>query len=132
MTTCAGCGDCCNPVIIEADVYFRCGERARSEELPSGNDRFITQHWRPISAWTAEDGTWCISARCDMFDPDSLACTAYDSRPPVCSGFPWYGDRPGPARAEGLLPHCSYLADLPPGQRPQEARPLIPLTVTAR
>jgi Fe-S-cluster containining protein len=130
--SCARCGDCCDPVIIEADAFLACGERARSEEFPHVNDRFIAQHWQPLSAWRADDGTWCFSVRCGMFDPESRACTAHDTRPPVCSGFPWYGDEPSAGRAHGLELHCSYLADLPPDQRKPDSRPFIPLTVITR
>lgn len=66
--------------------------------------------------------------RCLKFDPVERLCTAHDERPEMCSGYPWYGREPG----VGGMPHekhCSYLLDLPPDQRPEEARPLIPLTV---
>ena len=126
---CAACGDCCDPVIIEAGVFFGCAERARSQEFASANDRFITQHWHPVSAWKAEDGVQCISARCDMFDPDRRACTAYAGRPPVCGDYPWYGEKPGAERASCLPLRCSYAAALPPDHRRPDARPLIPLTV---
>ena len=129
---CARRGSCCDPVIIEADVFSGCGERARSEEFPHDNDRFITQHWRPLSAWQAEDGTWYLPVRCDAFDPAHRTCTAHDSRPPVCRDFPWYGGEPGPDSAAGLESHCSYLADLRPDQREPDSRPLIPLTVITR
>jgi Fe-S-cluster containining protein len=118
-------------VILSADVAFRCAERARLQDKPDDDDRFITQHWHPLSAWTDEDGTW-LQMRCDMFDPDSRLCTAREARPPVCRGFPWYGDGPCAGRAGELLSHCSYLADVPPGQRPPESRPLIPLTPVQR
>jgi Putative zinc- or iron-chelating domain len=126
---CARCGSCCDPVILEADIFLGCGQRARPQETASRNDRFIAEHWHPLSAWTDDDGTSVLALRCDMFDPESRACTAYESRPPVCSRFPWYGDTPSAGRAAGLLPHCSYLADLPPDQRKPDSRPLIPVTV---
>jgi hypothetical protein len=126
---CARCGSCCDPVIIEADVFFGCGERARSQEFPDHNDRFIAQHWHPLSAWTDHDGTSVLSVRCDAFDPERRACTAYEGRPPVCGDFPWYSEAPGTERASALPPQCSFLADVPPARRPPESRPLIPLTV---
>ena len=29
---------------------------------------------------------------CADYDADHQVCRAYESRPPVCSGFPWYDD----------------------------------------
>ena len=129
---CARCGSCCDPVIIEADVFFLCGELARSQEFPHHNHRFIAQHWHPVSGWKAEDGTECLSVRCDMFDPERRACTAYNDRPPVCSDYPWYGDKPNAERAASLPVECSYLADVAPADRPEGSRPLIPLSVITR
>jgi Fe-S-cluster containining protein len=126
---CAACGSCCDPVTLETDVFLGCGERARSQEFPHANDSFIAQHWHPLGAWAADDGTSCLSLRCDAFDPETRACTARDSRPPVCRGFPWYGDGPSAERAAALPRQCSYLADVPPEQRGEDGRPLIPLTV---
>ena len=122
---CARCGDCCDPVTIEASAFFGCNERARLQDVASHNDVFITQYWHPLSAWTEEDGVW-LAVRCDAFDPETRLCTAGESRPPVCSGYPWYGERPVPGKIPYL--HCSYQADLLPGQRTPGSRPLIPLT----
>ena len=71
------------------------------------------------------DGYWT----CDAYDPGHQECTAHDARPPLCRGFPWYGDGPSAERAGRVHRECSYLADLPPGDRPEGSRPLIPLTV---
>ena len=125
---CAACGACCDPVIINADVLFGCNARARSEEHPVDNDRFITQHWHPESAWTDDEGGTWIGARCDAFDPETLLCTAHNDRPPVCRDYPWYGEEPGSSGVH-LFAQCSYQADLPPGRRGPDARPLIPITV---
>lgn len=91
---------------------------------PGGNWRqdadFIAAHWVP-------DGD--SGCRCDMFDSVTRLCTAGDSKPPVCRGYPWYSDGPTADRARDLFPQCSYLADVPASQRPEGARPLIPVTV---
>jgi len=68
------------------------------------------------------DETWT----CDAFDPDTRLCTAHDDRPPLCREFPWYDDEPG---GTSVSVRCSFLLDLPPSERPEDARPLIPLTV---
>ncbi len=126
---CAACGSCCDPVTLPADVFLGCTGRARSQEFPGADDRFIAEHWHPLSGWEAEDGTQCLSLRCDMFDPAARVCTAYDSRPPVCSRFPWYGNGPAAGVAAALNPQCSFLADVPPDWRPEGSRPLIPIAV---
>lgn len=36
---------------------------------------------------------------CDLFDPETRRCTAYDQRPPICRDYPWYGDPPDPSKA---------------------------------
>jgi hypothetical protein len=92
---------------------------------PSGRFRedadFIAAHWTP------DGDTGC---KCDAFDPATAMCTAHDSRPPVCRDYPWYGREPGTGPDRIVLhSQCSYLADLPPDQRPERSRPLIPLTV---
>jgi Fe-S-cluster containining protein len=80
-----------------------------------------------IAAHFAEhcDGLWT----CDAYDPEHGTCTAHEDRPPLCRDYPWYGEQPSPDRAAHFSRQCSYLADLPPDQRPDGARPLIPLTV---
>lgn len=125
---CAGCGSCCDPVTLDADVFLAATRRARMQERPDAEDVFIARHWHPVGSWKATDGTQCISVRCDVFDPETRLCGAYGDRPPVCSRFPWYGREPG-AGALPAYPHCSFLADLRPADRPAGSRPLIPLTV---
>lgn len=124
--SCAACGDCCSPVVIEADVFLGCCARARSQETASHDDRFIAQHRHPLSGWTEEGSTW-LEARCDAFDPQARLCTAHAGRPPVCRDFPWYGGKPAASRLPYL--RCSYQADIPPGERAPGSRPLIPVTV---
>lgn len=53
--------------------------------------------------------------RCPHFedDPESAEyglCRNYDDRPPMCSGFPWYGRGPDPRK--GLPLDCSFRIDL--------------------
>jgi Fe-S-cluster containining protein len=91
---------------------------------PQGSRRanadFLSVHWHPIPEGDHS---------CDQFDPVHRVCLAHDGRPPVCSGYPWYGSEPSVARAPKRIAHCSYLADLPPADRPEGSRPLIPLEV---
>jgi hypothetical protein len=87
--------------------------------------------WRANADFTeahfteACDGYWM----CDVFDPEHGQCTAHDQRPPLCREYPWYGKEPSADQLGLMYSQCSYLADLPRDQRPEGARPLIPLTV---
>jgi hypothetical protein len=60
--------------------------------------------------------------RCAKFDQHARTCTAYDDRPPICSGYPWYDDAPDPGRYS-LDPVCAFHADV---------RTVLPLTVVNR
>jgi Fe-S-cluster containining protein len=117
-------------VVLDFDVYAAVCERARAGEAAHDNDRFIAGRWHPIGAWRDDDGVAQLDLRCDAFDPATRLCTAHEDRPPVCRGYPWYGEDPaGSSRALALYPECSYLIDAPPSLRPEGSRPLIPLTV---
>lgn len=129
---CARCGRCCEPVVLDFDKWTEITQRARcAEELElGGNYAFIAQHWRPVSAWRNSKGATQIDLRCDMFDSGAWLCTAHDGRPPICRDYPWYGgDTEIGNRPQSLYRECSYLLDVPPADRPEGARPLIPLTV---
>ena len=149
---CARCGECCTRITLNADprpfstaalagmpdprtedgwAYWRehgYEDSARDDVLyaydPAGRKRadadFVAAHWAETC-----DGHWT----CDAYDPGHAVCTAHQDRPPLCRDYPWYGEEPGPDRSEHLFRQCSYLADLPPDKRPEDARPLIPLAV---
>ena len=152
---CAGCGSCCDPVILPDDTFEGLAgwTTAALEGVPDpGTDEgwaawaaigytddqreatvntytpgsryqadanFITGHWHPLG-----DHEY----RCDRFDPATRLCGAHGDRPPVCQDYPWYGEEPA-GRIQDTHRHCSFLADLPPGERPEGSRPLIPLMV---
>lgn len=154
---CARCGACCDPVPFTREQYeatvkwttealdgipdpeddagwaywIEHGWQQDSRDAalcyytPSGSTRanadFIAAHWTPVN----DD-----SCACDAYDREAGLCTAQDSKPPVCSSYPWYGREPD--GGTGMPLQCSYLADLPPEKRPEGARPLIPLTVVSR
>jgi len=128
---CARCGACCDPVALDFSVWQWAVTDARthaSEDFASAEHRadrmFIAASLRPVSA---EGGV--IYLACRFYDREHMACRAYEDRPPMCSGYPWYGRDPEPYRGYG---QCSYQLDLPPSQRPEGSRPLIPLTVVSR
>jgi Fe-S-cluster containining protein len=82
---------------------------------------FLASACRPVGA----EGD-VILLECANYDTAHQACRAYDRRPPVCSNYPWYGGEPG--SSQWIERNCSYLLDVPPSERPEGARPLIPLT----
>lgn len=124
-----GCGDCCDPVHLTFDQRDRMDYwRDVVEDFwngaqpdPAGSLPFMLAHWHEFERY---DGG--ARYRCDRFDPETRECTAHEDRPPVCSDYPWYGDDPVPGVTGG---RCSYLLDLPPDQRPEGSRPLIPIEV---
>jgi Fe-S-cluster containining protein len=145
---CAGsaCGDCCERISIGstlADIRsqmstsganvppeagrrglrFRFGGRVGAHAREAA---FILRHWHPTGDVVRSGNRVKQVLSCDQFDPVHRTCMAHDDRPPVCSGFPFYGQEPHGAFRES---HCSYLLDVPPADRPEGSRPLIPLEI---
>jgi Fe-S-cluster containining protein len=136
---CARCGDCCDPVTLDAAVYedalrpwFEYWDGG-GEDIPDWLDptiRFMYEHMtkRPHDA-DAEQ----VEFDCAKFDPTTRLCTAHDDTPPMCRNFPWYSDGEGdPYRVSKLPPRCSFALDAPTDVRRPDARPLLPLTVRSR
>lgn len=71
---------------------------------------FAQQHWHEIPDYSDLAPEQVCAVRCDVFDPDTRTCTAYEDRPPICSGFPWYGAEPDRERL--LDPCCTFNADV--------------------
>jgi Fe-S-cluster containining protein len=82
---------------------------------------FAQAHWHEIPDYPGLGPEQVCAVRCDAFDLDTRECTAYADRPPICSGYPWYGKAPDRERL--LDPWCAYQADV---------RILLPLTVVGR
>lgn len=124
MTDCSRCGDCCDPVILTFDPQQRAAEKL-SELLFVAPPwvwhqyEFLRDHWRTIDTVEVVEGDDTVTVyrvECDQFDRESRTCGAHDTRPQVCSGFPWYGREPDddlcePSRAS-LSPRCSFNADV--------------------
>lgn len=86
---------------------------------------FVLKHWRRISQAEARrrlprmngpKGTYYYE--CDMFDPEENLCTAHDTRPDVCRGFPWYGGNPEIVSLQPF-PRCTFWEDVSVGERPE-------------
>jgi Fe-S-cluster containining protein len=106
---CTRCGDCCEHLGFDIAANREQLERLLAATDPTVDDdgsradvEFILEHWRP-------DGN--RDASCDMFDRTARLCTAYEGRPPVCRGYPWYGEGPSLATTDGLPARCGYRED---------------------
>jgi Fe-S-cluster containining protein len=122
---CARCGACCESIPLEGLEHLqknRADGKYDDDSRMAEDIDFMSEHW---TALPDEPGHYA----CDQFDPVARLCRAQESKPPVCRDFPWYGGRGLPGYAVGLPPQCSYLLDVAPSQRPEGARPLIPIEV---
>lgn len=151
---CNQCGDCCRLIALRLGVEEMGGriERARAivdgsapdaadfTEAQRENERdnirtheFIVAHWHEVSEATAltlfpemvNNDFYGAYYTCDQFDGERNLCMAHDARPPICSGFPWYGASPG----VGVAPHralrrCGYWADVPREDWPATVVPM--------
>lgn len=123
---CARCGACCEQIPLTGSLEQFTAARAAGDY--DGNPRmiedvdFMAAHWTPLPEQPDRYA-------CDQFDVATRTCMAQDSKPPVCRDYPWYQQDPRPDRAAALPTQCSYLLDVPPAQRPEGARPLIPIEV---
>jgi Fe-S-cluster containining protein len=108
MTECNKCGDCCENIYFNKEQIetMRLTGMTMKGYIPSKDNwedmYFIYQNWDEN-----DDGSW----NCSMFDLESRLCTAHDSRPPVCRGFPWYGREPHKVAIEKYI-NCSFWADV--------------------
>jgi Fe-S-cluster containining protein len=114
--------------LYAAGVYMRDAAFIRRWMEPTGE---VTKATR----WTDEDGNeqWRGARqiwRCLKFDTERRICTAHNERPQMCAEYPFYGKPPsarnGPNDDEL---RCSYWLAIDPADRPEGARPLIPLEV---
>lgn len=117
---CAKCGDCCENIWMYPEFD---ANRITDNEADKITLEFIRKHWTK----TGTDASGWQSWSCAFFDALHRLCTAHNNRPPVCQNYPWYGNPPEPGKIVNT--RCSYALDLPPDQRPEGSRPLIPIEV---
>lgn len=126
---CARCGACCEDISVKVspEQFVAKAEVEQATEGYPGHDSatFVVAHWTPLSG-PSQHGQY--NYRCRRYDADARLCTAWDDRPQVCRGFPFYDHQPG---EQDILLHkqCSYWLDVAPERRRPGARPLIPVTV---
>lgn len=88
----------------------------------TGTDQkeWVRDHWEPLT--TAGNGV--VLLRCINYDVPTRSCLAYDSRPPVCSEFPY--------DQIGVMDHESG-AQLVCGYQQEAGRRVLPLVqITGR
>ena len=118
--SCNGCGACCRVIALEQspEEIRQMAALTRVLGIPSDHV-FAAEHWHPLTREEAMRGNPFYTSRlpasahlyrCDRLGADGR-CTAYEERPLVCRGYPWYG---GPPRDAPLAdPECGYAVDLP-------------------
>lgn len=109
MTECSRCGDCCEN--IKTSWTLDSLEKVALKEGPESpnykNYEFVRDNWVSQLEEPQENyEQWT----CLKFDPVGRLCTAHEDRPPVCSGYPWYGKEP--KRTALLEARCSFQADI--------------------
>ena len=91
--------------------------------IPSDH-QFAAEHWRPLARDEAMQRNPFYTSRlprdahlyaCDRLADDGR-CTAYEERPLVCRGYPWY-DQP-PREIPLADADCGYRVDLPSERAP--------------
>jgi Fe-S-cluster containining protein len=147
--SCALCGVCCEEIYIGKDHATIMGYPL--EEPPAGYaardpeheevwkvwDTYLTDgmrdalffrvHWHPIMNGEVQRSRDVghgprYAYTCDAYDRERRICTAHDTRPTTCRGYPWYGRPPVTDAIEH--PRCSYWHDVPREQWPTWVDPL--------
>jgi len=148
MTECNRCGDCCEDIWLGTSkrreiiaygdprddaIWQAWVDSWTAEGLQKGQlakrpgfiydyltAAFVVEHWHGgVRAKGPATKHWT----CDAFDTETRLCTAHADRPPVCSGYPWYGRAPTPEGAQqALSKRCSFWADVPEEHQPEAVR----------
>jgi Fe-S-cluster containining protein len=116
--TCKQCGACCRTLTLEQSPDQVRATAAIASVLGIPSDAvFAAAHWQPLTREEAmRRNPFYVSQlrpdaylySCDQLGDDGR-CLAYEERPLVCRGYPWYGQ---PPRAMPLPhPDCGYAMD---------------------
>lgn len=123
--TCNMCGKCCEAIHIPHSMEKV--KRIASIGY-SADAKFIAENWIPISREEAFTINPYLAAKakeehagqllneghyytCTKLDKETKLCTVHEERPPICSGYPWYGKMPN--IHEVLYDeNCSYKVDI--------------------
>jgi len=118
MDLCNRCGACCRVLVLEQPPEQVQAMAAITKVLGIPSDHvFAAEHWHPLTRDEAmarnpfyvrqlpEDAHLY---RCDQLGEDGR-CQAYETRPLVCRGYPWYGGTPRPMPLADA--NCGYVYD---------------------
>lgn len=110
MTDCARCGDCCENIQTSWDLEHlrKTAEKEGDDSPNAANYRFVRDNW--VDQGIDPNGAGGVTWTCLKFDSVGRTCTAHEDRPPVCSGYPWYGKEP--FKGAWLPAACSFQADI--------------------
>jgi len=119
--SCNQCGDCCRVIVLSRTPEQLAEVVVAGDTV--GSAAFIAQHWHPVSSEEAlaifpeyaqsylDSGHPWHFYTCDQFDPGTNRCLAHETRPPVCSDFPWYGGDPVGRYLHPAYRTCGYRAE---------------------
>jgi Fe-S-cluster containining protein len=118
MGMCNQCGACCRVLTLEQSPAEIQAVAAITGALGIPSDAiFAAVHWHPLTRAEAMQRnpfyTRHLPPDAQLYSCDQLGadgrCQAYEERPLVCRGYPWYGQ---PPRAMELPdPDCGYAVD---------------------
>jgi Fe-S-cluster containining protein len=119
LNLCNRCGACCRVLVLEQTPAEVQAMAALTTVLGIPSDHaFAAKHWHPLSRaeamarnpfYTSHLPADANLYRCDQLGADGR-CEAYERRPFVCRGYPWYG---GEAREMPLADaRCGYAYDV--------------------
>jgi len=119
MSLCNQCGACCRVLTLEQSPQEVQAMATVTRVIGIPSDTiFAAAHWHPLTRAEAMRRNPFYTARlpadahlywCDQLGEDGR-CLAYEERPLVCRGYPWYGQ---PLREMELADQdCGYFYDL--------------------
>lgn len=104
---CKGCGVCCSPVQLSTDMVERVFRLTDRDGERSPDIGFLREHLHYLET----GGDEYVHFTCDQFIDGR--CAAYEKRPEMCSGYPFYNREPASAP---LFSTCTF-HDQVPGRR---------------
>jgi Fe-S-cluster containining protein len=103
LNLCNRCGACCRVLVLAQLPEEVQGMAAITRVLGIPSDfQFAAEHWHPLSRVEAMERNRFYTSQlpedaslywCDQLGSDGR-CQAYETRPFVCRGYPWYGQPP--------------------------------------
>lgn len=128
LAECARCGNCCEKMWFTG-TKGKLAQQLKDSAVSDAAKKdaaFILKHWHRVAG-----GGFNTYFSCDQFNAETRLCEAHDTRPPICSDYPWYGAEPGSKKVK-LNRRCSFWHDYPREQWGANVDPLpSPVTIRA-